>query len=54
MRNSTVTIALTGLLGLVLGMASPAARVDVKTDYDKTFDFRPVKTWAWCPANRAT
>ena len=49
MRNSTVTIALTGLLGLVLGMASPAARVDVKFDYDKTFDFRPVKTWAWVP-----
>ena len=49
MRNSTVTIALTGLLGLVLGMASPAARVDVKTDYDKTFDFRPLKTWAWVP-----
>ena len=31
-------------VGLV---ASLAARVDVKVEYDKTFDFKPVRTWAW-------
>jgi hypothetical protein len=25
------------------------ARVDVKVEYDKKFDFKPVKTWAWNP-----
>jgi hypothetical protein len=25
------------------------ARVDVKVEYDKKFDFKPVKTWAWTP-----
>ena len=27
------------------------ARVDVKVEYDKKFDFKPVKTWAWNPDN---
>jgi hypothetical protein len=25
------------------------ARVDVKVEYDKKFDFKPIKTWAWTP-----
>jgi hypothetical protein len=25
------------------------ARVDVRVEYDKKFDFKPVKTWAWNP-----
>ena len=34
---------------MALGTGRPDARVDVKTDYDKTFDFKPLKTWAWTP-----
>ena len=26
------------------------ARVDVKIDFDKTFDFKTVKTWGWSPS----
>jgi hypothetical protein len=25
------------------------ARVDVRVEYDKKFDFKPMKTWAWSP-----
>jgi hypothetical protein len=25
------------------------ARVDVRVEYDKKFDFKPIKTWAWTP-----
>jgi len=38
-------------LGAIL-LAAPVvlvARVDVKVEYDKKFDFKPVKTWAWTP-----
>jgi hypothetical protein len=43
------TTILTGvmLLGLALAAGPVGARVDVKVDYDKTFDFTKVKTWAW-------
>jgi hypothetical protein len=27
--------------------ASIRARVDTKVDYDKTFDFKPMRTWGW-------
>jgi hypothetical protein len=29
--------------------AALVARVDVKVEFDKTFDFEPVRTWAWNP-----
>jgi hypothetical protein len=34
---------------LVLALAGPAlnARVDVTVDFDKTFDFKPIRTWGW-------
>ena len=35
------------LLGLALAAGPVGARVDVKVDYDKTFDFARVKSWAW-------
>lgn len=37
------------VLGLctVLGVATVSAKLDVKVEHDKTFDFKPVKTWAW-------
>ena len=43
------TVVLTALLGLCLGTGRPDARVDVNVDYDKTFDFTALKTWAWTP-----
>ena len=34
-------------VGLVLALHPAAARVDVKVEFDKAFDFGAVKTWAW-------
>jgi Domain of unknown function (DUF4136) len=47
MRSKRATIALAVLLGLVHGLDSVNARVDVNVDFDKAFDFKRVKTWAW-------
>jgi hypothetical protein len=35
---------------LALGDQIVLARVDVKVEFDKTFNFTPVQTWAWNPA----
>ena len=44
---------LTGLLVAGgIGVAAHAvlfARVDVKVEFDKKFDFKPVRTWGWSP-----
>jgi hypothetical protein len=34
---------------LVAAHAVTSARVDVRVEFDKTFDFKSVKTWAWNP-----
>jgi Domain of unknown function (DUF4136) len=34
---------------LVVGAQIGAARVDVRVAFDKTFDFKPIRTWAWNP-----
>ena len=42
----------TGLVALTTVAAAQMvlfARVDVKVEHDKTFDFKPVRTWAWNP-----
>jgi hypothetical protein len=49
MSRPATTVALVAILGLILGTGRPAARIDVKVDYDKTFDFSTLKTWAWTP-----
>jgi hypothetical protein len=36
----------------VAGYVPIVARVDVKVESDKTFDFKPVRTWAWNPKGR--
>ena len=41
-------LALVGA-SVALLMQPASARVDVKVEFDKTFDFKPVKTWAWNP-----
>ena len=43
-----VTIAVA--LALALGDQVMLARVDVRVEFDKTFDFKPVQTWGWNPA----
>ena len=45
-RNTlcTATAAL-AMLGLAVQITS--ARIDVKVDFDKTFDFKSVRTWTW-------
>jgi hypothetical protein len=36
------------LVALCLGtLAAPAAKTKIETQFDKAFDFRSVKTWAW-------
>ena len=46
-------MTLTWLVATALVAAIPAAtsaRVKVKVNFDKKFDFKPVRTWAWNPA----
>ena len=35
------------LAGIVFAVQPGVARVKVRADFDKTFDFKSVKTWAW-------
>ena len=37
------------VLALVLALPAALVAVDVKVEYDKTFDFRSVRTWNWAP-----
>jgi hypothetical protein len=39
-----------GLMLFVLLVVAVNAKVKVKTEQDKTFDFRGVRTWAWHPS----
>jgi hypothetical protein len=34
-------------VGLVLSILPAAARMDVKVEFDKTFDFKTIRTWGW-------
>ena len=45
-RVGTVAVA----MALALGDHVMLARVDVRVEFDKTFDFKPVQTWGWSPA----
>ena len=37
---------------MTLAATTVLARVDVRVEHDKSFDFKPVRTWAWSPAGR--
>ena len=37
------------VLALVLALPASLLAVDVKVDFDKTFDFRSIRTWNWAP-----
>jgi hypothetical protein len=43
MRNLAVAIA------IALAVHAVVEGVDVRVEHDKTFDFRPVRTWGWNP-----
>jgi hypothetical protein len=47
----TSKLRVTGALVLILIATAPAAHgtVDVKIDFDRKFDFKAVRTWAWHP-----
>src|SRR5262245_27104749 len=47
--KGTQRIACMVTAAVVLAMQPLAARIDVKVDYDKTFDFKAVRTWGWNP-----
>jgi hypothetical protein len=44
-RTIAAALAIAAFAGQAL-----LARVDVKVDFDKTFNFKTVKTWGWSPA----
>ena len=44
MRSVAVVLAL-----VAMTVQATVARVDVKVDFDKTFNFKAVKTWGWNP-----
>ena len=45
------TLAAIAIVAAVIVLAEPAlARVDVKIDFDKTFNFKTVRTWRFDPA----
>ncbi len=48
-RLGTVAVA----MALALGDHVMLARVDVRVEFDKTFDFKPVQTWGWSPPGPA-
>ena len=39
------------LSAIALSVPTVAARVDVKVEFDKTFDFKSVRTWGWQSPN---
>jgi hypothetical protein len=41
-------LAVAVVAAMAAGVSLPA-RVDVRVEFDKTFDFKPIKTWAWTP-----
>jgi hypothetical protein len=47
--RSSILFAIAALIGLLSSMETAAARADVKVEFDKSFDFKKVKTWAWHP-----
>jgi Domain of unknown function (DUF4136) len=46
-ESTIVTLAAATAIALTLHVTLEG--VDVRVDHDKTFDFRPVRTWAWNP-----
>ena len=50
MRTAGGLVMMAVALALALGDHVVLARVDVKVEFDKTFDFKPMQTWGWNPA----
>jgi Domain of unknown function (DUF4136) len=48
-RESTM-VGLVGAAALALTVHTAQARVDVKVEFDKAFNFKAVRTWGWNPA----
>jgi hypothetical protein len=48
--NNVRWIGGAALAGLLLASAPLAARMDVKVEFDKAFDFKPMRTWGWNPS----
>ncbi len=45
---SSLTVA---VLAVSVSTSGPSAKVKVRSDYDKTYDFASVRTWTWDPQN---
>ena len=49
----TTPISRLAVAALMMVVAtSVLARIDVRVEHDKSFNFKPVRTWAWSPAGR--
>lgn len=46
--RSTIVVAVVGA-ALIVSAQSALGRVDVRVEFDKAFDFKPVRTWGWNP-----
>jgi hypothetical protein len=46
-RTRSTIVALMAATAIALTLEVTLEGVDVRVDYDKNFDFRPVRTWAW-------
>ncbi len=50
MRTAGTFVMMAVAMALALGDQVMLARVDVRVEFDKNFDFKPVQTWGWNPA----
>ena len=48
--NKAGCMACAVAMGVLLLTHQASARMDVKVEFDKSFDFRPVSTWGWHPS----
>ena len=52
-RRRRVSIAAAAMAAAIVGLPAPprvdAAKTDIRVDYDKTFSFAGLRTWAWHP-----
>ena len=46
-KRNTLCTATAALAMLGLAFQITSARIDVKVDFDKNFDFKSVRTWTW-------
>ena len=49
-RMRTTLLVLSAAAAIALALPAVLEAVDTEVDYDKAFDFKPLRTWGWNPA----